>query len=274
MPLRRVVGLVTAQSAENPPSSPVQGGMTAADRTKRVLVWCGSGVVTAAVTAALILFGTPMGVRIALGIPFMLAAPGYALERALFPARSGNWPQLTATVLGLSLIATILVTLALNLSPWGLSSATWAVGIGSVTVTAAVVAAHRVPAAATRRRPWDVGLLALAGLVAAAAMVLAFHPLGPPPSAHGYTELWLVHYRKTVQLGVVSYERQRTSYLVQVLNGRELEYRDLIVLDPGQRWVTSLPPNPKVLDARLWLRPGTSKPVLYREVQLAPGSQR
>lgn len=241
-----------------------------------LLIACAAAA-TATATAALVDLGTPAGIRIALGVPFLFAAPGYALQRALFPGRSGNWPQMTATMLGLSLIATILVTLVLNLLPWGLTSATWAVGIGSVTVIAAAVGSHRNPPgtapAGSRPRIRDVSLLVLAGLVAAAAVILAFRPLGPPPSDHGYAELWLVHHRQTVHVGVISYEQTSTRFLVEVRNGRNLEYRDVIVLAPGQRWVRTLPANRRLLEATLWLRPGTGSPVRYREVRLAPAGQ-
>jgi uncharacterized membrane protein len=252
-----------------------------------MLIVCALGAAAVTAAAALLHPGIPLGIRAALGIPVVFLAPGYALKRAIFPAGPRGWPESTALLLGLSLVTTILVTLILNLLPWGLSAASWAIGIGSVTVAAVAVSACRAPRAYAwpslsrpdrRKLPHrpggrDLALLVLAGLVAAGAMVLAFRPLGPPPSAHGYTQLWLVRHGGTAQVGVACFQEERTHYLVEVLHGGKLEDRYPIALSPDRRWVTSLPDRPGVLQARLWLQLPGSKPILYRAVRLAPGAR-
>lgn len=102
---------------------------------------------------------TPL--RIALGLPFVLFFPGYALIAALFP-EAGTGPsrdgaeettalddggidgiERVALSFGLSIAVTPLIGLVLNFTPWGIRLVPILVGVGGFTLVAAGVASER-----------------------------------------------------------------------------------------------------------------------------------
>src|SRR5438067_5670942 len=78
-----------------------------------------------------------------LTLPLVLVLPGYALTSALFPGRSLGVPERLVFSLSLSLAIAILGGLALNLTPWGLGTDSWAVLVASITLVACAVALIR-----------------------------------------------------------------------------------------------------------------------------------
>lgn len=143
IPGRLSRGVVSATPPPDRPSASTGRRPESTGRTKRVLLVCTLDATTVAAIATLLRYGIPLGVRIDLGVPLVFLAPGYALKRAIFPARPGGWPESAALLLYLSLVAGILVALVLNVLPWGLSATSWAIGIGSVMSAAAAVTAYR-----------------------------------------------------------------------------------------------------------------------------------
>ncbi len=73
------------------------------------------------VLVAAITFIPSNGLRIALGLPFLLFFPGYTLMTALFPKREGVSAIVrTALSFGMSLAIVPLIGLILNYTPWGI----------------------------------------------------------------------------------------------------------------------------------------------------------
>ncbi len=125
---------------------------------------------TAALTALTVLAALAPGIsetplRVALGLPFVLFLPGYALVAALFPergegpvdeagaARGADEPpsrrggidgiERVALSFGLSIAVVPLVGLVLNFTPWGIRLVPILLSVGGFTLAAVAVAAVR-----------------------------------------------------------------------------------------------------------------------------------
>jgi hypothetical protein len=256
---------------------------------------------TGAVTAVLLaveLTGAsgplPTALRLVAGLPLVLVLPGRALSVLLGlagraqagPVSPVLWHGMWAA--GLSLAASVLGGLALNLSPAGLTGPSWTIALGGLTLAACAGAAARgaarrphtalaaCPAGATqpgggwrRRRPggrsravaatgWALATLLVAGAAAGLAASGASGQPGP-----GFAQLWLVPARagtgSQATVGVRSGYRQAERFcLVLQRGGRALASRQL-TLSPGETWRTGLSGSPgELLAARLTVpgRPG------------------
>src|SRR5436190_816373 len=80
-------------------------------------------------------------VRVAFTAPLVLILPGYAISVALLQARLGLAARL-ALSLGLSLALAACAGLVLNLTPWGLNSASWLALLVLVTLAASIAAGY------------------------------------------------------------------------------------------------------------------------------------
>ena len=181
-------------------------------------------VLTALMLGAVSLPGvreTPL--RIVLGVPFTLFAPGYAIVAALFPEGGGSRAEagdsgvdgLERLVfsIGTSVVVVPLSGLALTLTPWGIRLAPVALAIAAVTVVAAVAAAlrrralppaerFRLPLRAWYRAGRDEFVVsnsrtdALVNAVLAVSVLLAVasvaYAAAIPPGGEQFTELYLV----------------------------------------------------------------------------------
>lgn len=76
----------------------------------------------------------------------VLALPGYAVTRALFPGRTLDAAEQAAMTIGLSISLAIVAGLILNVLPWGLTESTWGWLLGGLTLAACAVAWQRVQA--------------------------------------------------------------------------------------------------------------------------------
>jgi len=114
----------------------------------------GAVVVTVLLTNSILLLPVvrDTSLRIIVGGPFLLFAPGYALIAALFPAaaddrgagNSGLRPvERTALSFGLSIVLVPLVGFALTFSPWGFGLVPILVALSSLTLGSTAVAARR-----------------------------------------------------------------------------------------------------------------------------------
>lgn len=230
-----------------------------------------------AAVAALLPSATPL--RMLLALPLALVLPGYALSMALLPGRIGSPERLTLTV-GLSLAAASLGGLALNWTPWGLRTVSWAALLAAITVSAAVGAymrrsAPRVavpPSFSLRRR--DALLGAGATLVVVAAFAVARSSAARQPV--GFTQLWLLPGAPgtgTVRLGVDSRELTPVTYRLTLEQGGTVKQWPAITLAPGAAWQRSVTLPAKVstpVVVNLY-REGSATP--YRHVQLSSGGQ-
>jgi uncharacterized membrane protein len=241
-----------------------------------------AGIALSLIVLGLAIFNFyPPVLRVLLALPFVLVLPGYAIAAAIFPGQGlTGWERLLFT-LGLSLTATILSGLVLNLTPWGLQATSWAVLLSIVTLGASLAAMQRrrherANTPAKLRFPLSlrqVLLFGLSGLIVFAAMGLV---QGPKPSHNlqGYTTLWILpgtlSQQNTVSLGIHSQELELINYKLELtLDGKIMREWSDISLTPGGQWERSivLPAGEGYVEAVLFQanNPGTP----YRRVTLA-----
>lgn len=224
-------------------------------------------------------------VRLICALPLVFFLPGYAISAALLPINSlGNVERLLFS-LGLSVTATALSGLILNLTPWGLQSTTWAITLAVIVVLTSTIAWYRRKADTTIRtekieRKFNLRLsdglfLGMAIVVAGAAFGLTKLPVAPNGIA-GYTQLWMIaanpNNTNDFRLGLTSAEFTETRYRLQVsIGGQVVKEWPELSLKPGESWQTaiSLPSNqfgsgPIIADLYKLDNPGT----LYRHVTL------
>jgi uncharacterized membrane protein/LysM repeat protein len=207
--------------------------------------------------------------RVALGLPFVLFFPGYALVAALYPRKDDlEAIERIALSLGLSIAVVPLIGLALNYSPWGIRLNPILAFVTLFIVLAAAAALYRrqtvLPEEAfaiaidvplpkwSQLRPVDaaLGLLvaaSLAGLGVAGYFVATtrgsseqfteFYVLGPGGKAEGYPRTITLGDSFTVILGVVNHEGSEQTYQVKAtIDGEPAKVFDRLRLDDGQEW--------------------------------------
>jgi len=224
----------------------------------------------------------PLG-RAVLGLCLVLVLPGYALTAALFPPGTLGPAERTLLTLGLSLVSTMLASLAADSLSLALRPLTWAGLLAAVTVGAAAIAWRRRgeagPQMPALNLNWvQAGTLGLAALAVASALFLTRVP-SSPAGLQGYTLLWIQPGEAIrppgVQLGLDSMEFAPAQYrLVVSLNGRPALEWPSIRLGPGQDW-DGFAPLP-IQDAGLVRVEATlyrldSPAVVYRRVTLVEG---
>jgi uncharacterized membrane protein len=185
-------------------------------------------------------------------LPLVLFLPGYAITAALFLPRSLGIPERFLFSLGLSVSVTALAGLALNLTPWGLQTSTWAIALTGIVVVASAIAWRRRRDAAITSAPVDLKfrprlrdglLLSLAVLVTGAAIGLTRLPVAPNDVV-GYTTLWMIPAETgnstEFRLGITSAEFTETRYRLQVSVGdRVIQAWPELSLKPGEAWETT-----------------------------------
>jgi len=191
--------------------------------------------------------------RLICALPLVLFLPGYAMTAALFQPRSLGVPERLLFSLGLSVIVTALAGLALNLTPWGLQTSTWAIALAAIVLLAGAIAWRRWQDTAITSVPVDMkfklrfrdGLfLGLAVLVTGAAIGLTRLPVAPDGVA-GYTSLWMIPANpgssNDFRLGINSGEFAETRYRVQVSVGDQVVNTwPELSLTPGEAWETTI----------------------------------
>jgi hypothetical protein len=202
----------------------------------------------AAVLCALVAALVPVEiVRVVAALPLTLYLPGFALVAATFDGEElAPLKRLTVEVAS-SLIVLVLASFVLNIFPFGLTTASWAVLLALFVVVGCFVGARRRGAARPERRP----LLAAAGrpstrtallvgatvVIGAASIALAQKPV-PAKHAEGYTALWMLPTdaaEEAVVVGVQSNEQDPASYQLRVSSRGESQSQTYRVeLDPGE----------------------------------------
>jgi len=192
-------------------------------------------------------------VRLICALPLVLFLPGYAITAALFPPRSLGNPERLLFCLALSVSVTALTGLALNLTPWGLQTSTWAIALAAIVLLACTIAWRRRQATAINATPIDMKfklrfrdglLLGLAILVTGAAIGLTRLPVAPDGVA-GYTSLWMIPAEPSnsnaLRLGLNSAEFTDTRYRLQVSVGDQVvQAWPELSLKPGEIWETTI----------------------------------
>jgi uncharacterized membrane protein/LysM repeat protein len=207
--------------------------------------------------------------RIAVGVPFVLLLPGYCLVAALYPRRDDlQLPERLALSSGLSIAAVVLISLALNYSPWGIRLEPILAFVALFIVLLAAVAALRrallprdqafamtVNVRLPRRpKPRLIDALAGAALLAFLASLgggvyfvaasgegqegfTEFYVLGSGGKAEAYPSLVKAGERVTAVLGLVNREGQDAVYQIAVvLDGETADDIEGLVLGSGERW--------------------------------------
>jgi uncharacterized membrane protein len=211
----------------------------------------------AAVVCALVAALAPWEVvRLVAAVPLTLFLPGYAVVAAAFGSQELAPPKRLTLSVGVSLMVLVLGAFLLNVFPFGLRTASWAVLLPLVVIAACRGAALRRgrPAPARRRRPapprpaaGSIALVSLALLIGVAALVLAQKPL-PAKNAAGFAALWMLptdSAEDAVAVGVISSEQDPASYRLVVNLGKDRSKTYRFDLDPGEERVYELAVPPR-----------------------------
>ena len=220
------------------------------------------------VLVAVIILLPSNGLRIALGIPFLLFFPGYTLMAALFPKREGIGAiERTALSFGISLAVVSLIGLILNYTPWGIRLEPVLYSVALFIFTTSIIAwlrRKRLPeqdrfgiefwmkAAVWGGGAWNralfiilvVAILGAAGtlgyLIAAPGVgetFTEFYILGLDGKAADYPEEIMVGDEGKVIVGIVNHEHEVVSYRIEVrIDGTKNNEVGPLVLDNEQKW--------------------------------------
>lgn len=207
------------------------------------------GVCLAAVACALVAALVPWEiVRLVAGLPLTLFLPGYAIVAAAFGSREPAPPKRTTLSFAVSLMVLALGSFVLNIFPFGLETASWAVLLPLVVIAACRGAALRRgrPVRGPAGRPalprpalGSLVLGALAAVIALGALALSERPL-PAENAKGFTALWMLPTDKSedaIAIGVDSNQHEPRSYRLRVSLGKDQSKTYRVDLDPGEERV-------------------------------------
>jgi uncharacterized membrane protein len=200
----------------------------------------------AALIPAVVFTAGPL--RIALGLPFLLFSPGYALMAALFPKKGSlDGVQRLALSFGMSIAVVPLIGLILNYTPWGIRLYPILVSVTTFIVATCGVAWFRRKNLAEDERfrasfklklpSWeehsrmDRALSVALALAITAAAISLVHVIATPKEGEQFTEFYVLGAdgmaegypselspgeRGEVILGIVNHEQEEMPYRVEV----------------------------------------------------------
>lgn len=230
-------------------------------------------------------------IRTIVGLPLVLALPGYALTAVIFPQDQFDAPSRLLFSLGLSLAVAIAGGLVLHFLPGGLNSLNWVILLSTVTLGSVLAAsARRMGDAWLERGEWNFPqlsisqgvLLAVALLVAALAVGLARQP-APLQGLTGYSTLWIApedtrdefDAANEIHIGLQNLEFSEQQYRIELVAGGSVLYEwNAITLSPGEVWETTLNRGVfaeagwRPLEAHLYRTQDADS--VYRQVRLWP----
>ncbi len=235
--------------------------------------------------------------RLALCLPLVVFAPGYALVRAAAPRAPLS--SLTRLVLGLgtSMVIAALSGLLLQATQIGLTAASWAALLFSLTMASAVILAWRsrhLPDSSLRADPkvhalarsiggrqgrLNVLLFAAAFAIVVAAFGIAIDAYHDQPRP-GFTQLWIQPgpVPSVVTLGIRNEEGRPIDVAVDLTRDGHVEAAwSSIKLEDGETWVREAPvPNFEEGDSPLeaTLTRSDSPDAVYRYVTLWPSASQ
>jgi uncharacterized membrane protein len=202
----------------------------------------------AAVVGAMVACLVPVElVRVVAALPLALYLPGFALVAAVFAGELLAPLKRLTLEFAASLSILVLGAFLINIFPFGLTTASWAVFLTVFVVAGCFVAARRRGKAQPVRRPLLAGmgrpsprtalLVGAAILIGAASIALAQKPL-PAKHVEGYTALWMLPTdaaEDAVVVGVQSNEQDPASYRLDIAVGGDAQSQTYLVkLDPGE----------------------------------------
>jgi uncharacterized membrane protein len=235
----------------------------------------------------------PPPVRIAAGLTLGLVLPGLVFARVILSRTPIARIEQFLLAPGLSLAIAVISGLVLDEFHIPLTSASWAIALGLVTVAGLVVVAIREGQSEVVRRPrglreWltvasrggrrslstgAVAMFAMAALSVGAAVAIGALGQRDRDSRTAFTELWALPAHgsaSAVRLGVRSHERGAVHYGIRVsIDGRMVRSQAL-TLRPGQMWQSTQLVARSGQRVDVALRTSPRGPV-YREVHLTAG---
>ena len=244
------------------------------------LVFAAIGAIAGAVA------GDNLAFRAPLAAPLVFVVPGYSVTAALFP-RPLDWADWLLLTPALAIAVAVLGGLFLNVTPWGLSAASWAVLLFLVTVIACAVAAWRrrrivavspSPAQAygSSLRPRQVLAFSAAALVAGVAIWLARQPVPQQPE-QGYALLWALPdpagQPAGVRVGVQSLQPTPERYDLRIVADGQTLQQLSIDLQPVATWeadISLATPTSGTVEAQLYR--AAAPDVVYRRAFVRLGS--
>jgi uncharacterized membrane protein len=198
------------------------------------------------------------------GLPLLIFFPGYAITTALAKPELGWFERITISF-GLSIALTAVGGLFLNLLPWGLQPATWAIYLSVIALGFCVVAQLRrekgmavtVPPFNFNIKWAQTGLLILAVALTITAVIIARR--GADYQVSNFTQLWLIPAQQnTLEVGITNMESQKVTYRVDVVADNNLVRQwAQIELEAGKQWEVQV-------DVANYVGANSVKAVLYR----------
>jgi hypothetical protein len=217
------------------------------------------------------------------GMLMVLIVPGYVITMSILPHLDRATTLLLS--LGISLSLDVIGGLILHYTPWGLTPASWAVWLSSITMLGCVIAAFhrsRLPkteSLSSTLPKWNWKLatsLILTGLLLFAALGMAMN--AAIQAGTTFTQLWALPANDatgySIQIGIHSEEKGTEHYdLFVESRGITLTEWPDITLAPGETRTSSLflgdKPNS---DIQILLYKAGALTEAYRSVHLVPAS--
>lgn len=234
---------------------------------RRYQAWLVSLAAVTVAAAVVLLSGVTVAApRIASALALALVLPGYALSAVVFPPGSlrswqpGPWLLRGIWAAGLSLAASVLGGLILNLTPGGLTRTNWAVFLGALTLLAVAVALiqswrrggvpdpgqarrpagrPRAPRAsrASRARALAIGGCALGAVVLGIAAIRVAQVSAERHNPSDFAQLWLVPGTSSAAtLGVRSDYPGEHGFRLVLHRGASVAATWDLALAKGQSW--------------------------------------
>ena len=216
----------------------------------------------------------------------LLTLPGYWWSRVILPRLEPRSVERVLASLLLSIVIVISSAMVMYSIAVRLTHVTWSIAL-TVIAVAGWWTTRRLGARSPvndqspetdgqprdprrRRTPTvrDAVLIGLAAIVLGGTIVLARTPLPPPSGVQGYSQLWLLPKPSGFELGVASFELHPTHFRVEfIADGAVVGRWDDVFLVPGQRFTEVVTSAGSFLEARLYLKDGSS-PDPYRSVHI------
>lgn len=221
-----------------------------------LLLLCGLGMLLPLLPGLPVQPGVIAVLRVIVGVPAVLVAPGFAMVAAVFPGRGDlDGPSRAALSFGLSIAAIAVLAVALDLGPWGIRPLPIAVALSlwiGVFGGVAIVRRLRLTSLALDRHPWAPGpvtrreggqgqwselrlsrglatavlpaavlaIAAFAGMtvmsIDRAARTTEFYMLGETGQAENYPREAVSGQPLTVTVGLANHERTARTYRIEV----------------------------------------------------------
>ncbi len=216
-----------------------------------------------------------VGLRAAVGVPFLILGPGYAITSALFPLEPPELSMRVALSLGLSIASVVLAGLALNAARIELTVHALAVALLVVAAAGCAIAAFRrdgqavpvgLPGTAALRSPWlgrSRSCLPSSGRCWCCSPIPC--RIGPSPATHSSPRCAWSPRGSASRCAAQNTPPPPSGLVATTASGRRVsrEFR----LAPAQEWAGILPtgrPRDQTIHIRLYRarEPG----VVYREV--------